>query len=434
MFLPLINLIRLLTLLISLLPLLLINKTKAIYFFLNSAGPSFIKLGQLLSVRADLVGSTIASALSKFQDKIEPFCPKKLTTIIDQELGADFDKIFKDFNFIPIASASIAQVHKAQLQNGQLVAVKILRPNIQKTMMRDIATLKLLIKIVNPFSDFLGKTLRDIADLLKQTARYELDLLHEGANGSKLKEDLEGIKGFYVPQIFWQHSTNKILVSEWIDGIPFSNKEAIHDSPFDKKTIAENLVLSYFQQVYVHGFFHADMHPGNLFLMNNGNIAVVDFGIMGKIDKKTRIAVAEVLIGFLHKNYQRVAEIHVEVGFVPSDTNIDDLALSCRKIGEMIVGIDVKDISIAKLLTALIEMSRNYHMETKPELLLLQKTLLLVEGVGVTLDPNLNIWDLARPWVKDWAKTNIGFDAKIRDTVMDILKLVKDFINKQNLL
>jgi ubiquinone biosynthesis protein len=172
------------------------------------------------------------------------------------------------------------------------------------------------------------------------------------------------------------------------------------------------------------------MHPGNLFLKHNGDIAVVDFGIMGKIDKKTRIAVAEVLIGFLHRDYQKVAKIHVDVGFVPKETNIDDLALSCRKIGEMIVGVDIKDISIAKLLTALIDLSRNYKMDTKPELLLLQKTLLLVEGVGVSLDPDLNIWNLARPWVKEWAKTNIGFDAKIRDNILEILQLVKNFLNK----
>jgi len=172
------------------------------------------------------------------------------------------------------------------------------------------------------------------------------------------------------------------------------------------------------------------MHPGNLFLRDNGDIAVVDFGIMGKINKKTRIAVAEILIGFLHRQYHRVAEIHIEAGFVPANTNLEDLALSCRKIGEMIVGADVKDISIAKLLTNLITMTREYKMETKPELLLLQKTLLLVEGVGVTLDPNLNIWDLARPWVKEWAKTNIGFDAKIRDAVSDLINLAKKFIKE----
>ena len=430
MFLSLINLIRLIFILILVAPFFLINKEKAIYFFFNFAGPSFIKLGQLLSVRADLVGKQVALTLTKFQDCLEPFSHKKVSNILHQEFGDDFDKIFKEFNFSPVASASIAQVHKARLNNDLEVAVKILRPNIHKTMMRDISTLRLLTKICYLFSKFLSKTFKDVGDLLDQTAKYELDLLHEGANGSKLRDDMIGTKGFYVPQIFWQYSSAKILVMEWIDGIPFSNSEAIANCKFDKKIIAENLVLSYFRQVYVHGFFHADMHPGNLFLKHNGDIAVVDFGIMGKIDKKTRIAVAEVLIGFLNRDYQKVAKIHVDVGFVPKETNIDDLALSCRKIGEMIVGVDIKDISIAKLLTALIDLSRNYKMDTKPELLLLQKTLLLVEGVGVSLDPDLNIWNLARPWVKEWAKTNIGFDAKIRDNILEILQLVKNFLNK----
>ena len=430
MFLSLINLIRLIFILILVAPFFLINKEKAIYFFFNFAGPSFIKLGQLLSVRADLVGKQVALTLTKFQDCLEPFSHKKVSNILHQEFGDDFDKIFKEFNFTPVASASIAQVHKARLHNDLEVAVKILRPNIHKTMMRDISTLRLLTKICYLFSKFLAKTFKDVGDLLDQTAKYELDLLHEGANGSKLRDEMIGTKGFYVPQIFWQYSSTKILVIEWIDGTPFSNSEAIANCKFDKKILAENLVLSYFRQVYVHGFFHADMHPGNLFLKDNGDIAVVDFGIMGKIDKKTRIAVAEVLIGFLHRDYEKVAKIHVDVGFVPKETNIDDLALSCRKIGEMIVGVDVKDISIAKLLTALIDLSRNYQMETKPELLLLQKTLLLVEGVGVSLDPDLNIWDLARPWVKEWAKTNIGFDAKIRDNILEILQFVKNFFNK----
>jgi ubiquinone biosynthesis protein len=429
--LPILNLIRLFFYLVFLLPFFLINKEKTLYIFIKFAGPSFIKLAQLLSVRSDLVGEKISATLAKFQDKIPPFSQAKTHKILKEEFGENFEKIFKSFDFNPIASASIAQVHKAQLKDNQLVAVKIIRPNIHKEMRRDIATIKLIAKILKIFSPFLSKTFSDIQYLLIQTARYELDLLHEGANGSKLKDEMIDAKGFYVPTIYWQYSSIRILVIEWIEGISFSNHEAIKSSKFDKKILAENLVLSYFRQVYVNGFFHADMHPGNLFLTPKGDIAVVDFGIMGKIDKKTRIAVAEVLIGFLHRDYKRVAEIHIEAGFVPPDTNIDDLAISCRKIGEMIVGVNVKDISIAKLLTNLIALTKDYNMDTKPELLLLQKTLLLVEGVGVKLDPDLNIWDLARPWVKEWAKTNIGFDAKISDAIMDILKIVKNFIKNK---
>jgi ubiquinone biosynthesis protein len=387
----------------------------------------------MLSVRPDLVGDEMAKTLAGFQDALPPFSQKKVKEILLKEFGTNYEKHFLEFNYESLAAASIAQVHKAKVwlkeeKREQIVAVKILRPKISEVMKRDIVTLKILINFLKIFSKFLAKTFSDIADLLKDVSRSELDLLHEAANASRLKEDLKDVKGFYVPQIFWQFSSKDILVLEWLDGIPFSDETAIKNSVFDKKQIAQNLVISYFNQVYVHGFFHADMHPGNLFLLKNGNIGAVDFGIMGKIDKKTRLAVAEILIGFLNKDYKRVAQLHVDAGLVPASTNCDDLALSCRKIGETIVGSSIKDISVAKLLTNLIIMTRDYQMVTRPELLLLQKTLLLVEGVGVSLDPNLNIWDLARPWVKEWATKNIGFDAKIRDAVIDLFELVRSFL------
>lgn len=422
------NLFRLAALFLLFLPLAIFNKNAAVFYFLNFAGPSFIKLGQLLSVRSDLVGKKMADTLCSFQDRLPPFSNADLKRILVAEFENNFDKIFIEFDFKSVASASIAQVHKAKLQDGKIVAVKILRPQIAQIVARDVKSVKILVRILGVFSKFLAKSFYDIADLLERVAKSELDLLREAANASRLKEDLRDVKGFYVPEIFWKISTSKILVLEWIDGIPLSRKEEIAAANFDKKQIAQNLVISYFTQVYVRGFFHADMHPGNLFLQKNGDLAAVDFGIMGQIDKKTRLAVAEILIGFLNKDYQRVAQLHVDAGLVPQNTNVDDLALSCRKIGETIVGSDVKDISVAKLLNHLIAMTRDYKMDTRPELLLLQKTLLLVEGVGVALDPELNIWDLARPWIKEWAKKNIGFDAKIRDTMVDLFELARKFL------
>lgn len=422
------NLLRLQLLIIVLIPFALVNKNNAIYLFLKLAGPSFLKLGQILSVRPDVVGDKMAKSLAKFQDSVSPFCEKKVKKILKEGFGDSFAEKFFEFDLKPVASASIAQVHKAKLKDGRLVAVKILRPSIAKTMARDISTLRLLSSLLRFPASFLSKACDDVADLLDSVVKSELDLLQEAANASRLKEDLKDVKGFYVPQIYWNLSSEKILVLEWIDGIAFSNEEKIRNLDLDKKQIAKNLVISYFNQVYVHGFFHADMHPGNLFLMQNGDIAVVDFGIVGKIDKKTRLAIAEILIGFLGKDYQEVAKLHIDAGLVPKDTNIDDLALSCRKIGEMIVGSDVKDISVARLLSNLIVMTREYKMEARPELLLLQKTLLLVEGVGVMLDRDLNMWDLARPWVKEWAKKNIGFDAKVRDAVLDLFEMAKKFL------
>jgi len=427
---PILNLFRLFALFLLCLSIYLFAKNKAVYYFLKFAGPSFIKLGQILSVRPDLVGEEMASILSSFQDRLPPFPQSIVKEILSHEFGPQAENFFAEFNFTSVASASIAQVHKAKLKDGTDVAVKILRPQIARIMNRDILTLRLLIKIISCFSKYLAKSFLDVARLLKQVSRDELDLLHEAANASRLKEDLQGLEGFYVPKIFWKDSTSKVLVLEWLNGIPFSNSKAIAESTFDKKQIARNFVISYFEQVYTHGFFHADMHPGNLFLLKNGDIGVVDFGIMGKIDKKTRIAIAEILIGFLQHDYKRVAEIHIEIGLVPPRTNVDELALSCRKIGETIVGSSVKDVSLAQLLTNLIIMTRDYKMVTRPDLLLLQKTLLLVEGVGITLDPNLNIWDLARPWVKKWAKKNIGFDAKIRDSILDLITLGRKFLRE----
>lgn len=421
------NLIRLFLLLVVFCILYPVFRNRSIYYFLRFSGPSFIKLGQILSVRPDLVGDNLAKTLSSFQDSLPAFSEKEVQKVLNSEY-VDFTKIFAEFDFKAISAASIAQVHKAMTFDGKRVAVKILRPRIDKIVLRDIGSLKIIIKIIGVFSKFLAKSLSDIALLLEELAKSELDLLQEAANASKLKEDLRNVKGFYVPEIFWKFSTKKVLVLEFIDGISFSNQKAISESQFDKKKIAENFVVSYFTQVYGNGFFHADMHPGNLFLMKNGDVAVVDFGIMGMIDKKTRIAVAEILIGFLNKDYKKVAQIHIEAGLVPKDVNVDSLSLSCRKIGETIVGANVRDISLASLLENLITMTRDYKMVTKPELLLLQKTLLLVEGVGVALDKDLNIWQIAKPWVKEWAKNNIGFDAKIRDALVDLFGLVKGLL------
>ena len=428
-------------------PLYFVAPQKAIFFFLRFAGPSFIKLGQLLSARPDLVGAKTAASLAKFQDDLGPFCAHKLRKILQQEFGDsalsnkgcdqnssqnsfsdNFSKIFAEFDFEAKASASIAQVHKAKLLSGEFVAVKILRPNIRKIVARDIATVDLIAKLVKIFSKFLGGFFSEIALLLKNTAKYELDLLREAAHGSQLKENLREVKGFYVPKIFWRFSSSQIMVSEWIDGIKFSDMAAIHSSGFDLSELSKNLAISYFHQVYVDGFFHADMHQGNLFLMKNGDIAAVDFGIIGKIDRKTRLAVAEILIGFLNRNYEKIAKIHLDAGFVSPKTNLTDLALSCRIIGETIVGLDVKDISFAKLLKNIIDLTFDHQMEVKADLLLLQKTLLLVEGVGVSLNKNLNMWDLARPWIQNWAKNHLGIDYKMLDLARNLADRFKDFL------
>lgn len=400
----------------------LFRKNKAIYFFFKNAGPTFIKLGQLLANRPDLVGEDISDSLSRFQDKLPAFPYSQVKKIIEKQLEKPIGKLFLEFDEKPVAAASIAQVHKARTFDGEFVAVKIIRPNIGKIFKRDITTLKLMAFFVGIFSKFSKEKMLNIVELMEDCSGKELDLHFEAAAAEEVKENLMNVKGFYIPKIYWNLSNDRVLTMEWIDGIAFSDKKAILNSGFDRKKIAENLVVSYFNQVYVHGLFHADMHMGNLFLMNNGDIAAIDFGITASIDKKTRIAIAEIIIAFLNRDYRKVASLHIKAGLVPSNINLEEFTLSCRIIGKSTVGKAVGEVSMAKLLANLFKMTKKYQMKTKPELLLLQKTMMLVEGVGVFLDKDLNIWKLAEPFVKEWAIDNIGFDAKIRDFVVEIIE------------
>ncbi|MFT6332883.1 MAG: ubiquinone biosynthesis protein [Lentimonas sp.] len=422
-----INLTRLFFLVTLLLPIFIFNKNRAAFLFIKYAGVTFIKLAQLMANRPDLIGDDLASYLSYFQDKLPPFSFKKVQKIIEKQLGKPINKLFLEFNKNSVAAASIAQVHKAKTFEGEYVAVKVVRPNIGKLFRRDIATLKLLAFIIGVFSKYFKEKIINIIEVLEDCSSKELDLHFEAAAASEIKENLKDVKGFYIPEIYWNLSSDRVLTSEWIDGIPFSNKEAILNSGFDKKKIAENLVISYFNQVYVHGLFHADMHLGNLFLMKNGDITAIDFGITGSIDRNTRIAIAEILIAFLNKDYQRVAKIHIRAGLVPENVNLEEFTLSCRIIGQSTVGKAVGDVSMAKLLANLLKMTKKYNMQTRSELLLLQKTMMLVEGVGVFLDKDLNIWKLSEPFVKEWATKNIGFDAKIKDFVMEMVERLRSF-------
>ena len=412
--------------------ILIFSRYKAVYFFLRFSGPTFVKLGQLLSTRSDLVGDELSNILSIFQDKLPPFQSNKVKKIIQCEFKKKLNDIFSDFILQPVACASIAQVHKAVTGDGNSVAVKILRPNIRKLMKIDIVTLNIFSIIIGIFSRYYKRKMVDIIELLKNSSDNELNLLNEASAASQLKDNLKNLEGIYIPTVYWSLTTNKVLVMEWIDGIAFSNKQGIHNCNFDKNKIAHNLVICYFHQIYVDGFFHADMHPGNLLLMKNGDIAIVDFGIVGIIDHKMRIAIAEILIGFLQKDYKKVAKVHIENGLVPSNTDIVKFSLACRIIGESVVGLSVKQISLVKLLDLLMKTTKKYNMDTRSEFLLLQKTMMLVEGVGMELNNDLNMWDIARPWVKEWAVKNIGFDAKIRDNVLDLLKILKRLSNSYN--
>tara|TARA_B110000259_G_scaffold146134_1_gene164697 strand:- start:4773 stop:6089 length:1317 start_codon:yes stop_codon:yes gene_type:complete len=426
----LLNIIKLFLFFIIFLILFPFYEERSIYIFLKFSGPVFIKLGQFLSVRPDLVGIELAGLLSKFQDDLRPFSSKKAVNYIERIYKKDINSIFKNFKREPVASASIAQTHQAVLKNGMVVAVKVLRPNIAKIIKRDLLTIKIITFIVAIFSKNVRSIRRDILKPLENMLEKEANLLLEAAASSKIKDILSDFDSFLVPKIYWDLSNKDIMVMQWIDGVRFSNKKGMAATNFDKKKIAKTLILGFFHQSYDRGFFHADMHPGNLILTKEGKIALIDFGIIGSLDRKIRIAITQIFINFLHRDYRRVAELHLEAGLIPRDTDLNEFALYSRILGESIIDKKVSDVPLILIFTKLIEMIQKYNMKSNANLLLLQKTIILIEGVALSLDKDINIWEIAKPWMEEWSKTNIGFDAKIRDSFFEIVNDIKIIAKK----
>lgn len=392
---------------------------------LQHLGPSFIKLGQTLSVRPDIVGSDIADKLSLLQDKLPPFNFNKVRKIIHKDFNDDIENLFSEFNEEAVAAASIAQVHKAITKEGDVVAVKILRPKIRKAFNRDLRLFYAIAHFLNLFPKLKRLKFVDAVDILYNSVRKELDLRMEAASASQLKENCCNDKGIYIPKVYWLLTSMNMLTIEWVNGIPINNKDELISSGHDLKEISEKLAISFFNQTYRDGFFHADIHPGNLFVNDNGDIVPVDFGIMGSLDRNTRIFVAEILKGFLEGNYKKVAEVHFNAGYVPANKSKEEFALACRAIGEPILGMPANKISIAKLLALLFKITEDFEMETQPQLLLLQKTMVLVEGVGQQLYPNVNMWQLAEPWIKSWARDNLSIKAGIKEVLRETISIMR---------
>jgi ubiquinone biosynthesis protein len=403
---------------------------RAIYIFLKFSGPVFIKLGQFLSVRPDLVGEELAELLSKFQDNLKPFSGKKAVNYIENIYQKEIKDLFYSFQEDPVASASIAQTHKAVLKTGDVVAVKLLRPNINQIIKIDLLTIKILTFFVGIFSKNVRSIRRDIIKPVENMLAKEVNLLFEVASSSKINDILEDFDDFIVPKIYWEYSKKEIIVMQWIEGVRFSDKQAIRATKFNKKSLAKTLVLGFFHQAYGRGFFHADMHPGNLILTNDGKIALIDFGIIGVLDKKIRISITQIFINFLKRDYRRVAELHLEAGLIPQKTDLDEFALYSRILGESIIDKKVSEVPLILIFTKLIEMIQKYNMKSNENLLLLQKTITLIEGVALFLDEDVNIWEIAKPWMENWSKTNISFDAKIRDNILEFANDIKIIANK----
>ncbi|MDA8233036.1 MAG: 2-polyprenylphenol 6-hydroxylase [Magnetospirillum sp.] len=389
---------------------------------LSELGPTFIKLGQALSTRADLVGEEMAADLSHLQDRLPPFPAKDARRIIVEELGRPVSEIFSSFDDEPVAAASIAQVHFAITTEGAEVAVKVLRPRVAEAFRRDIDLLGWLAEWVELTQPRLRRLrLVDSVRTFAESVALEMDLRFEAAAAAELAENFAGDETFRVPAVDWLRTGKRVMTLERVYGIPVDERERLIEAGHDVDVILRKAAEVFFNMVFRDGFFHADMHPGNLFVDAGGNLVAVDFGIMGRVEQRTRRFLGEMLIGFLNGNYRRVAEVHFEAGYVPADKSVDAFTQASRSIAEPILGRPLHEISVARLLGQLFEVTETFAMETQPQLLLLQKSMLVAEGIGRRLDPTVNMWQLARPLIESWMRRNLGPEARLRDMAMGAL-------------
>jgi ubiquinone biosynthesis protein len=380
---------------------------------LEKLGPAYIKLGQMLATRPDIVGVEMARALEHLQDRLPPFSEGQARAEIERAFGKPVEALFSSFG-APLAAASIAQVHRAQTSDDPpvRVAVKILRPHVREDFARDLEALALFARVAERLSAEARRLrLNAVVETFAQSVALELDLRMEAAAASELYERTRGEEQFRVPHIDWSRTAQTVLTSEWIDGVSVRDPAAIAAAGRDPRAMAVLVMRSFLTQALRDGFFHADMHPGNLFIDGQGRLVAVDFGIMGRLDAGMRRFMAGTLAGFLQRDYRKVAELHYEFSFVPPHHPIETFAQALRAIGEPIFGRSARDVSIARLLGQLFETTRRFDMQAQPQLVLLQKTMVVVEGVCRGLDPDFDIWEAARPVAEKWVSENMGPEA-----------------------
>jgi ubiquinone biosynthesis protein len=392
---------------------------------LDRLGPSYIKLGQFLATRPDIVGDLVASELSALQDSLPPFSLEQARKTIEHALEKPVDTLFEELSE-PVAAASIAQVHRAIIPAPdtpedadanadddatptRTVAVKVLRPEIEQRFARDLDAFYLVARLAERFVPKVRR-LRPVAivDILAKSVEMEMDLRMEASALSELAQNTTNDPGFRVPRVDWQRSARRVLTLDWVDGIKLSDIDALRAADVDLNGLADTLIQSFLRQALRDGLFHADMHQGNLFVDDKGDLVAVDLGITGRLSPKDRKFMAETLFGFITRDYHRVAVVHFEAGYVPAGQEVEQFAQALRAIGEPLHGSPANEISMARLLTQLFEVTELFHMQTQPQLLLLQKTMVVVEGVGRTLNPDLNIWQAAEPVVREWIERHLG--------------------------
>ena len=395
---------------------------------LESMGTTFIKLGQFLATRPDIIGEELSKKLENLQDKLPPFPLIQAKEIIKNDLGNDTYNSIINLSE-SVAAASIAQVHKAQIDDNGIikdVAIKILRPDIKKIFNEEIDAMMLFAFLVESFVK-KSKRLKlvEVVFLLKEITNLEMDLRFEAAAANEYAENTKNDVGFRVPEIYWNFTSENVMTLDWVDGVSIRETEELKRRNLNTRKIAEDIIQNFLRHAVRDGFFHADMHQGNIFIDNNGHIVPIDFGIMGRLDKMSKRFLAEILFGFIQRDYRKVAEVHLVAGLVPKEVSIDDLSQALRSIGEPIFGQAVKDISGGKLLKQLFDVTEKFNMQTQPQLLMLQKTMVVVEGVARKLNPNTNIWTTSKPVLESWLKETKDPMTNINETLQNTSEVIK---------
>ena len=393
---------------------------------LGAVGPAAIKLGQALATRPDLIGPEATADLVRLQDSLPPLPFAAMETVLNASLpGNDWRLHFASIDPVAVGAASMAQVHRGVTNDGRQVAIKMLRPGIEAMLAEAIDTYQWAAGHIELLGgEFARLRPRAVIATFKGWTEAELDLRREASNASELAETVKGEPDFVIPGIDWARSSRRVLVIDWIDGIKMGDTAALAALDFDRRKLAEVLVHGFLAQAIAKGFFHADMHQGNLFVIpprdgHGARLGVIDFGIMGRINRRARMYLAEILFGLVTGNYARVAEIHFEAGYVPPHHNVGAFATALRAVGEPIRGKRAKDVNITQLLDGLFAITRSFDMAVQPHLLLLQKTMVMVEGVALTLDPHVNMWEVAEPYVRDWVRDEMGPEAILADRLVE---------------
>ncbi len=382
---------------------------------LEELGPVFVKFGQVLSTRPDLIPADIHQELTKLQDAVSPFPGEEAKAVIETAYGDNLDQHFSHFETEPIASASVAQVHYANLLDGSEVVVKVLRPGIKAIIDRDLALLQTIAMLIEKYwQDAPRFKPREIVSDYEKTIHDELNLMREAANASQLKVNFEGSDLIHVPAVYWDHCRRNVMVMERIYGISIRDIDAIKAAGIDMRKLAHDGVEIFFTQAFRDGFFHADMHPGNIFVAEDGQYRAVDFGIMGTLSDVDKRYLAENLLGFFHRDYRAVAEAHIRAGWVPPDTVTEDFEAAVRTVCEPIFAKPISEISFGVVIIDLLSVARRFEMPVQPQLVLLQKTLLNIEGLGRQLYAELDLWETAKPFLERWMSEQIGPRAALR--------------------